>query len=216
MLILFRFAKCAWIPVFVTFGIVAGVNGKSFINVQTEPTSIAQIFTFGSTVAGFMLAWALIGSDFTVYFHPDIPRSVGFHGCLRQSDLDKPKQLANFHVLIRRSYHSYCKIFPGSPPLPTSNRTQITIQCLGAAAAGTAPSIPHWAAGYNGGNVGGLIDSMLLPVGKFGKVLMVLLSLSVTNNKTPTVYSTGMALQTLIPSLLVVPRYVFSVLVTAL
>ena len=64
--------------------------------------------------------------------------------------------------------------------------------------------------------MGGLIDSMLLPVGKFGKVLMVLLSLSVTNNNTPTVYSTGMALQTLIPSLLVVPRYVFSVLVTAL
>ena len=101
-------------------------------------------------------------------------------------------------------------------PSLTSNSTQITIQCLGAASAGTAPSIPHWAAGYNGGNVGGLIDSMLLPVGKFGKVLMVLLSLSVTNNNTPTVYSTGMALQTLIPSLLVVPRYVFSVLVTAL
>ena len=80
MVILFRFAKCAWIPVFVTFGIVAGVNGKNFINVQTEPTSIAKIFTFGSTVAGFMLAWALIGSDFTVYFHPDVPRSVGFHG----------------------------------------------------------------------------------------------------------------------------------------
>jgi len=98
----------------------------------------------------------------------------------------------------------------------TSNCTQITIQCLGAAAAITAPFIPNWDAGYDGGNVGGLIDAMLFPVGKFGKVLMVLLSLSVTTNNTPTIYSMGMAFQTLIPPLVVVPRYVFSVVVTAL
>jgi purine-cytosine permease-like protein len=56
---------------------------------------------------------------------------------------------------------------------------------------------------------------MLSPVGKFGKVLMVLLSLSVTTNNTTTVYSMGMAIQTLVPPLVVVPRYLFSVFVTA-
>jgi len=56
---------------------------------------------------------------------------------------------------------------------------------------------------------------MLLPTHKLGKVLMVLLSLSVTANNSPTIYSMGMSFQTLIPPLVVVPRYVFSVVVTA-
>lgn len=85
VLILFRFANYAWIPVFVIFVIAAGVDGKYFINFQTEDTSIVQIFTFGSTVAGFMLSWAVISSDYTAYFHPDVHRSVGFHGCLHHS-----------------------------------------------------------------------------------------------------------------------------------
>ena len=214
VLILFRFANYAWIPVFVTFVIAAGVDGKSFINVQTEPTSIVQIFTFGSTVAGFMLSWAVFSSDYTAYFHPDVPRSVGFHACLRQSDLDKSNSWRIFmYSYVGLNISTVRK--PQVRPPTNSNHTQITIQCLGAAAAVTAPFIPNWAAGYDGGNVGGLIDAMLFPVGKFGKVLMVLLSLSVTTNNTPTIYSMGMALQTLIPPLVAVPRYVFSVLVTA-
>lgn len=57
---------------------------------------------------------------------------------------------------------------------------------------------------------------MLSPLGKFGKALMVFLSLSVTATTVPTIYSLGMALQTFIPPLVVVPRYVFSVFATAL
>ena len=216
VLILLRFANCAWIPVFVTFVIAAGVDGKDFINFQTEHTSIVQIFTFGSTVAGFMLSWAVISSDYTAYFHPDVPRSVGFHGSLHHSLISTNQN--SWRIFV----YSYVGLTIPTVRNPsvglrnTSNGTQITIQCLGAAAAITAPFIPNWDAGYDGGNVGGLIDAMLFPVGKFGKVLMVLLSLSVTTNNTPTIYSMGMALQTLIPPLVVVPRYVFSVLVTAL
>ncbi|KAI0289541.1 NCS cytosine-purine permease [Multifurca ochricompacta] len=91
----------------------------------------------------------------------------------------------------------------------------ITLQCLGAAAAISAPSVPDWDAGYAGGNVGGLVDGMLHPVGGFGKFLMVLLSLSVTANNAPTIYSLCMGFQTLVPPLVVVPRYVFSVFATA-
>ncbi|KAI0000618.1 purine-cytosine permease [Russula compacta] len=91
----------------------------------------------------------------------------------------------------------------------------ITLQCLGAAAAISAPSVPKWNAGYADGNVGGLLNAMLSPVGRFGKALTVVLSLSVTANNAPTIYSICMGIQTLIPSLVVVPRYVFSVLATA-
>jgi purine-cytosine permease-like protein len=88
---------------------------------------------------------------------------------------------------------------------------QITLQCLGAAAAISAPSVPNWEAGYTDGNVGGLISAMLSPAGNFGKVLMVLLSLSVTASNAPLIYSMGIDFQILIPPLVVVPRYVFSV-----
>jgi purine-cytosine permease-like protein len=70
--------------------------------------------------------------------------------------------------------------------------------------------------GYTDGNVGGLINAMLSPIGKFGKILMVFLSLSVTAHLAPTIYSICIDLQALIPPLVVVPRYVLSVFVTAL
>lgn len=75
----------------------------------------------------------------------------------------------------------------------------------------SAPSIPEWNASYADGNVGGLIKAMLSPVGGFGKFLMVLLSLSVTGTNVPTIYSICLEIQVLIPPLVVVPRYVFSV-----
>jgi purine-cytosine permease-like protein len=55
---------------------------------------------------------------------------------------------------------------------------------------------------------------MLSPVGRFGKFLMVLLSLSVTGTNAPGIYSICMESQVLIPQLVVVPRYVFSVVAT--
>ncbi|KAF8263530.1 NCS cytosine-purine permease, partial [Lactarius quietus] len=95
------------------------------------------------------------------------------------------------------------------------NLPTITLECLGATAAITAPVVPAWEAGYAGGNVGGLVNTMLQPVSKFGKVLMVFTSSSITGTNTPTIYSFGMCFQTLIPPLVVLPRYVFSVIATA-
>ena len=86
--------------------------------------------------------------------------------------------------------------------------------CLGAAAAISAPSVPSWNAGYADGNVGGLLKEMLSPVGGFGKVLVVLLSLTMTSAVAPMIYSMCILFQTLVPPLAAVPRYVFSVLAT--
>jgi len=55
---------------------------------------------------------------------------------------------------------------------------------------------------------------MLSPIGGFSKFLMVLLSLSVTGTNTPAIYSICMEVQVLVPPLVVVPRYVFSVVGT--
>jgi purine-cytosine permease-like protein len=107
-------------------------------------------------------------------------------------------------------------VVPGNLLRGISNRLQIALECLGAAAAISAPLVPAWNIGYTDGNVGGLINAMLSPIGKFGKVLMVFLSLSVTATHAPSMYSTCIDLQALIPPLVVVPRYVLSVFVTVL
>ena len=78
------------------------------------------------------------------------------------------------------------------------------------------PAVPEWQRGYEGGNVGGLLEAMLHPVKGFGKFLTVLLSLSVAANIAATFYSISINMQILVPSLLSVPRYVFSIVATAM
>ncbi|KAF8802510.1 NCS cytosine-purine permease [Phlegmacium glaucopus] len=92
----------------------------------------------------------------------------------------------------------------------------VPLQCLGAAVAVAVPSVPVWEQGYAGGNVGGLLEAVLQPVGNFGKFLMVLLSLSVASNNAAAFYSISINLQAFIPILVAVPRYVFSVVATAI
>lgn len=93
----------------------------------------------------------------------------------------------------------------------------VLLQCLGAAAVLAAPNVPSWNEGYGvEGNVGGLLEAMLSPVGNFGKFLTVLLSLSVTGNIACTLYSICFNFQVMIPALSKVPRYVFSIVGTAI
>jgi purine-cytosine permease-like protein len=93
---------------------------------------------------------------------------------------------------------------------------QVSLQCLGAAAIVAIPSVPAWGQGYAGGNVGGLLEAMLHPLGNFGQFLTVLLSLSVTGANVVTFYSISINLQVFMPILATVPRYVFSVVATAM
>ncbi|KAF8480409.1 NCS cytosine-purine permease, partial [Russula ochroleuca] len=174
------FENCVWVPLLLVFVVAAGVSGKDFVNTPTAPATVAQYFSFGATIAGNMITWAALSSDYTAYFHP---------------------RVSSWRMFV----YSYLGL-----NIPT-----ITLQCLGAAAAISAPSVPDWNAGYTDGNVGGLLNAMLSPVGKFGKVLVVFLSLSVTATNAPAMYSMCIAIQTLIPPFAAVPRYVFSVFASA-
>ncbi|KAH9020334.1 NCS cytosine-purine permease [Lactarius hengduanensis] len=175
------FERIIWFPVVLVFIIATCVGGKHFADAPAAlPATASQILTFGATIAGFTMTWAIISSDYTTYFHPGV---------------------SSWRIF----WYSYAGLI-----IPI-----VALQCLGAAAAITAPVVPAWEEKYAGGDVGGLIDAMLEPVGKFGKVLMVFVSLSVTGNNAPTIYSFGMSFQTFIPPLVIVPRYVFSVVATA-
>jgi purine-cytosine permease-like protein len=69
-------------PALLVFVVAAGVNGKNFVNDQKEHVSVMQILNFASVVTGFTLSWSTISSDYTAYFHPNVPRFVQFHGSL--------------------------------------------------------------------------------------------------------------------------------------
>jgi purine-cytosine permease-like protein len=87
---------------------------------------------------------------------------------------------------------------------------------LGAAIGGAIASIPSWEAGYDETAVGGVLAAMLTPSGGFGKFVVVVLSLTLLGNMSATMYSITLNFQILLPQLVVIPRYVFSAVVTAI
>ncbi|CAL1709092.1 unnamed protein product [Somion occarium] len=176
------YERIAWIPVLVVYVVALGLGGKHLSNQPpTEPASAPAILSFASVIAGFVITFSPLSSDFTTYYVPSV----------------SPWKL-------------FCYSYLGF------NIPIITIQCLGAAVVLAAPSVPAWNEGYENGNVGGLLEAMLHPVGGFGKFLTVLMALSVTANVSPTLYSFGLSFQIFMPFLVVVPRYLFSLLAIAI
>ncbi|KAF9078358.1 permease for cytosine/purines, uracil, thiamine, allantoin-domain-containing protein [Rhodocollybia butyracea] len=180
--ILTWYERVAWFPVLVVYLVVLGLGGKNLKDVPpSAPADASTILTFASTIAGFVITYSPLASDFTIYFHPSVPSAKIFS-------------------------YTYFGLF-----IPITS-----VQCLGAAAAAASAIIPAWAEGYDNSNVGGLLEAMLSPVGNFGKFLTVLLSLSVAGNIAATFYSISLNIQLFIPALIVLPRYVFSIVATAI
>ncbi|KAH7924911.1 hypothetical protein BV22DRAFT_1195556 [Leucogyrophana mollusca] len=177
------YERVAWFPVLIAFLVALGVGGKHLYNAPpAEPESSATVLSFAAVIAGFVITYSAMASDFTMYYAPSVSRTK----------------------IFVYSYLGY--IVP-----------IILMECLGAAVVMAAPSVPSWNAGYGeAGNIGGLLEAMLQPVGNFGKFLTVLLSLSVTGNIACTLYSICFNFQVCVPSLSRVPRYVFSIVGTAI
>ncbi|THU97050.1 NCS cytosine-purine permease [Dendrothele bispora CBS 962.96] len=179
------YERLAWIPVLVSFLVALGLGGEHLsTTVPTEPATAVAVFSFASVIAGFVITYSSLASDFTSYYRPDVSS-------------------------LKIALYAYLGYL-----LPIAS-----LQCLGAAVASSAPLVPAWEAGWNLGsqsNVGGLLNAMLSPVGNFGKFLTVLLSLSVTGNIAATFYSISFNIQLFIPTLVVVPRYVFSLVSIAI
>ncbi|KAF5336795.1 hypothetical protein D9758_015839 [Tetrapyrgos nigripes] len=165
--------------------VALGLGGKHLsTTASVEPATAVSVLSYASTIAGFVITYASLASDFTSYYRSEV---------------------SSWKIAL----YSYFGFF-----LPIT-----TLQCLGAAVASSAPLVPSWSQGYNLGghsNIGGLLEAMLRPVGNFGKFLTVLLSLSVTGNIAATFYSISLNIQLFIPMFVRVPRYVFSLVATAI
>ena len=71
-----RYQNCVWVPSLLVFIVATGVSRKNFVDPTTAPATAAQIFSFGATIAGYMIPWSALSSDYTAYFHPRVSRFV--------------------------------------------------------------------------------------------------------------------------------------------
>ena len=73
----------------------------------------------------------------------------------------------------------------------------VLLETLGLALTTTLGSVPAWGAAFTKGSVGGLLSAIVDPLGIFGKLILVLLALSVIANNIPNDYSLGLSMQVL-------------------
>ncbi|KAI1120734.1 permease for cytosine/purines, uracil, thiamine, allantoin-domain-containing protein [Nemania abortiva] len=178
---LHQYERYSWTFTLVAIIITAGVGGSQLFNqVETAPSSPSVIVSYGGVIAGFLIPWAAMASDFSVYCDPSV---------------------STFRIFA----YTYAGLFVPTVPL----------MVLGAAIGGATANNPTWVEGYTKYMVGGVLDAMLRPAGGFGKFVAVLLSLSVIGNLSGSMYSISLNFQLLAPFFVRVPRFVFSIVYTA-
>lgn len=70
-----RYERLAWLPVLITFVIALGVGGKHLADPPlAEPATAQAVLSFGSVIAGFVVTYSPLSSDYTTYFHHEAPR----------------------------------------------------------------------------------------------------------------------------------------------
>lgn len=73
--VLHLFDRFAWIPTLVAILVAVGCGGdKLSLQMSTEPATATNILSFGALIAGYMIPWAGLGSDFSTYMHPSAPK----------------------------------------------------------------------------------------------------------------------------------------------
>ena len=91
------------------------------------------------------------------------------------------------------------------------------VQMLGAVWTAGADFVPAWKAGLgNGNDIGGLLGAVLLPVGGFGKFLLVLLSLTTPSQCAPAMYAMLNSFMSLAPVLAKIPRPLLAIVSAAM
>ncbi|KII95691.1 hypothetical protein PLICRDRAFT_96749 [Plicaturopsis crispa FD-325 SS-3] len=72
--VLHQYERYAWFPVLIAILIATGCGGKYLhLQVETEPPTAATILTFGGLVAGFLIPYSGMASDFATYINPNAP-----------------------------------------------------------------------------------------------------------------------------------------------
>lgn len=77
MKVVFRYERVAWIPVLIVYLVALGVGGKHISSPPpAEPATAVNVLSFASVLAGFVITYSPLSSDFTTYMDPEVSRFV--------------------------------------------------------------------------------------------------------------------------------------------
>ena len=70
------YEKVAWIPVLLVYLTLLGERGSRLKDAPppATPATIGTILTFASNIAGFVISYNGLMSDYTAYFKPNVSR----------------------------------------------------------------------------------------------------------------------------------------------
>ena len=72
--VLHYYERFAWIPALIAIVVATGCGGRHLSNQTTSQTSdAATVLTFGALIAGYLVPWAALASDFATYMDPRTP-----------------------------------------------------------------------------------------------------------------------------------------------
>lgn len=88
----------------------------------------------------------------------------------------------------------------------------ILLQTLGVGLTTALETTPAWQAAFTDNGVGGLVGAVVVPLGGFGKFLLVLLALGIIACNVPNGYSVALSFQIISTSMVKVPQWCWTLL----
>lgn len=106
-----RYERISWFPVLLVFLVALGVGGNNLSNPPaSEPVTAGSVLSFASVIAGFVLTYSPLGSDYTTYMVPEVNRYDKLH--MSRASTDKwSSQLACFLMVLSWVSSTYSMIF---------------------------------------------------------------------------------------------------------
>ncbi|KAI1616815.1 purine-cytosine permease [Exophiala viscosa] len=182
--VLHLYDRYSWIVILICFIILAGFGGSHFVNLPMGSGSLeaSNVMSFSTSIIGFEIAWLPVAADYGVYMRDTTPDRKSFGW----------------------AYAGFLT-------------SQLFVEVLGAAI-GTLylSSDTYFTDAYDDRGIGGLIGACFGVYGSgargFGKFIEVLIALSCVAVITTNIYSLGLSVQMVTRKLIIVPRFVWSLL----
>lgn len=73
--VLHLYERFAWIPALIVIVVATGCGGNKLKEQVAVPSpEVSTVLSFGALVAGFLIPWAALSSDFATYMEPNTPK----------------------------------------------------------------------------------------------------------------------------------------------
>ncbi|KAJ9132076.1 Purine-cytosine permease [Pleurostoma richardsiae] len=180
--VLHLYDRYSWPVMLVAFAIVAGFGAPHFINIPMGrgKTEAANVFSFGTVIIGYEVAWFPVAADYGVYMKESTSVKKTFWWPWLG--------LVSSQVLLEWLGAAIGTLSMSSDSLFTD----------------------AYNSGGVGGLLGAVFEGHGAGVRGFGKFIEVLLAFSTAAVITINIYSLGLSAQVISPKLLVIPRFVWS------